>query len=274
MFSPIYYQLIFDKTFFFHLPWNNLLMGASRIKLICHWVCHTSTLASNLSQANVNHIRAFVNFFLLIMKLRLTAFLVSLILQFRPSYRFVWVYYLFTKTGALGNFKKLTREELKQMEQRTRKIMIMHEALYPRDDVDRKYVSRKEGGKVSVSIEDSVDASIERLEDYIEKHEGGLITSIRNEGDNTMDNTITITRNQNWEEKQLNEHFKRLINNISHQKTWTWLRKGNFKREKEYILKAAQNNVITTNRMKREKIKRNKIANVGYVVIETKRSIT
>ena len=41
---------------------------------------------------------------------------------------------------------KWTREELKQMDQRTRKLMTMHKALHPRDDVDRLYVSRNEGG--------------------------------------------------------------------------------------------------------------------------------
>ena len=61
------------------------------------------------------------------------------------------------------------------MDQRTRKLMTMHKALHPRDDVDRLYVTRKEGGRGLVSIEDSVDASIQRLEDYIEKHERGLI---------------------------------------------------------------------------------------------------
>ena len=64
-----------------------------------------------------------------------------------------------------------------------------------------------------------VDASIQRLEDYIEEHEEGLITTIRNDTDNTMDNRMTITRKQKWKEKQLYGHFKRLINNISHEKT-------------------------------------------------------
>ena len=41
-----------------------------------------------------------------------------------------------------GPFLKWTREELKQMDQRTRKTM--HKALHPRDYVDRVYVSRKE----------------------------------------------------------------------------------------------------------------------------------
>ena len=90
-----------------------------------------------------------------------------------------------------------------------------NKALHSRDDVDRLYVSRKEGGRGLASIEDNVDASIQRLEDYIEKHERGLITAIRNDTDNTIDNRMT-TRKQKWEKKQLYGRFKRLINNISH----------------------------------------------------------
>ena len=58
---------------------------------------------------------------------------------------------------------------------------------------------------------------------------------------------MTKTRKQKWEGKQLHG---RLINNISHDKTWTWLRKGNFKRETESFLKAAQNSAIRTNHIK------------------------
>ena len=57
----------------------------------------------------------------------------------------------------------------------------MHKALHLRDDVDRLYVPRKEGGRGLACTEDSVDASIQRLEDYIEKHERGLITAIKND---------------------------------------------------------------------------------------------
>ena len=56
--------------------------------------------------------------------------------------------------------------------------MTIHKALHARDDVDRLYVPRKEGGRGLSNIEDSVDTSIQRLEDYREKHEGGLITAI------------------------------------------------------------------------------------------------
>ena len=71
---------------------------------------------------------------------------------------------------------------------------------------------RKEGGRGL----DSVDVSIQRLEDYIEKYERGLITAIRSDTDNTIDDRMTTTRKQKWEEKQLYGRIKRLINNISH----------------------------------------------------------
>ena len=58
---------------------------------------------------------------------------------------------------------------------------------------------------------------------------------------------MTTNRKQKWKEKQLYGRFKRLINNISHDKTWTCLRKGNLKRETESLLIAAQDNAIRTN---------------------------
>ena len=54
----------------------------------------------------------------------------------------------------------------------------------------------------------------------------------------------TRIRKQKWEEKQ------RLISNISHEKNWTWQRKGNLKAETESLPKAAQNNVKRTNHTK------------------------
>ena len=45
----------------------------------------------------------------------------------------------------------------------------MHKSLHPRYDVDRLYESRNEGGRGFASIQDSVDASIKRLEDFIKK---------------------------------------------------------------------------------------------------------
>ena len=91
-----------------------------------------------------------------------------------------------------GSFLKWTREELKQMDQRTRKLMTLHKVLHPRDHADRLYVWKKGKGRGLASV----DASIKRLCDNIEKHEGGLITAINNDTDNTMANRMTISRKQ------------------------------------------------------------------------------
>ena len=75
-----------------------------------------------------------------------------------------------TPSYIFGTLFKWTRGEFKQMDQRKRKLMTMHQTLHPRDDADKLYVLRKERGRGLASIEDSVDASIQRLEDCVEKH--------------------------------------------------------------------------------------------------------
>ena len=77
-----------------------------------------------------------------------------------------------------------------------------------------------------------------------------MIITLRNDTDNTIDDRMTTTSKQKWEKKQIYGRFKRLIHNISHQKTWTWLRKGNLTRETESLLIAAQDNAIGSNHIK------------------------
>ena len=47
--------------------------------------------------------------------------------------------------------------------------MTMLKALHSRDDINRLHVSRKEEGRRLTNIQDSVNASIQRFENYIEK---------------------------------------------------------------------------------------------------------
>ena len=66
-----------------------------------------------------------------------------------------------------GPSLKWTSVELYQIDQRTRKLITMHKSLHPRDDKERLYMSRKEGGVTR--IENTVDTSIRRLEVNIKK---------------------------------------------------------------------------------------------------------
>ena len=76
------------------------------------------------------------------------------------------------------------------------KKKINDDALHSRDDVERLYVSRKKGGRGSAIIEDSVDASIRRLKDYIKKSWRRFITVTWNNTDKTRINRTTIIRKQ------------------------------------------------------------------------------
>ena len=131
----------------------------------------------------------------------------------------------------------------------TRKLMIMHKVLYPRDDVDWLYMSRKEGERELVNIEDSIDALIQ-FKDYVEKHRRRRITATKSNTDNTRINRMEITRKLKCEEKQLYGRFKWQTSDISHKKMWTWLRKGDLYRETKSLQLAAWNDAIRTNYIK------------------------
>ena len=77
--------------------------------------------------------------------------------------------------------------------------MNIHKILYHRDDVDRLYVSRKEGRRGLFCFEYSLEASLQQLEDYIEKCGGRLITVFRNNTDNPK---INRTEKQNKTENK------------------------------------------------------------------------
>ena len=56
-----------------------------------------------------------------------------------------------------------------------KKIITMYKAFHLRDDIDRLHVLRKLGGRSLVRMEEKMDASIWRREDYIKKSRKRLI---------------------------------------------------------------------------------------------------
>ena len=61
--------------------------------------------------------------------------------------------------GYSAAFLDWTGAELAQIDKRTRKLMTMHQALNPKIDVARIYLSRKEGGRGLIIIEDTIESS-------------------------------------------------------------------------------------------------------------------
>ena len=76
--------------------------------------------------------------------------------------------------------------------------MIIHKALHSKNDVDRQYVLRKMGVREVDIIEDNIDASIQRFEDYIGERKRRLITATRNNTDYTRSKRKGVARKQKW----------------------------------------------------------------------------
>ena len=123
----------------------------------------------------------------------------------------------------------------------------MHKSLHSRDDADRQYVSRKEGGRRQASIEDSVDISMQWLEDYIEKRGGRLITATRNKTNDTRNENnqkTKVARKPTLRTFYATNQRHLIRENVDVSK------KRNLKREAISLLIAVQKNTIRTNHIK------------------------
>ena len=91
----------------------------------------------------------------------------------------------------------------------------MQKTIHARENVNGLYLSREEEIELA-NKEDSDEATMQRLKDYINKHGGRLITVTRDNTNNAKINIINMTRKQKWEEKEIYRYFKRKMCKISH----------------------------------------------------------
>ena len=69
--------------------------------------------------------------------------------------------------------------ELTQLDRRIRKLMIMHNALHPKSNVDRLYIPRKEGGRGLQGVEEAVKVTNLGLENYVKESKERLLSATR-----------------------------------------------------------------------------------------------
>ena len=99
-----------------------------------------------------------------------------------------------------GPFLKWSREELKQIDQRTRKLMALMACIPEMTLKDYMCQEKREKDDLTALKR----TLTQRLEDYIEKRSARLITATRN----TMITRMEISRKHKSKEKQLYECFK------------------------------------------------------------------
>ena len=107
---------------------------------------------------------------------------------------------------------------LKEVERKTQKLLRMHKGLHPKIDVDRLYVSRKEGGRGLVSCESTIRSEENNLGWYLKNSNENLLQGLKHvrilnykESVSKKDFKKSPNENrvENWKEKQMYGQFIR-----------------------------------------------------------------
>ena len=144
-------------------------------------------------------------------------------------------------------------DELKVMDRKTRKLMTMNKALHPKADVDRLYVSRENGGRGLMSVEECVRLEEHSLSDYLKKsniNEDSVMDDfLKDKPKNELKAEQRQKRLDGWKEKALHGQYPSRCDSME-VSSWQWLKKGWMKKETEGLLMAAQDQALPTRNYK------------------------
>jgi hypothetical protein len=151
-----------------------------------------------------------------------------------------------------------TKEELKEMDRKTRKILTIYKCFHPRDDVNRLYWKRVEAGGRLQSEEDVVEIEKCSLGHYLTKAYEEFLKEVKienifkeEEDPKERKKTIINRRKESFLEKKIHPVFWKGTKEIRDEEaTWQWLRKGTLKKETEGMILAAQNQALRTKWMR------------------------
>ena len=119
---------------------------------------------------------------------------------------------------AIFRYNPSKASELKDLDRKSRKTMAMHGGLYPKSDVDRLYVKRKEGGRGLISVERCIREEENSLGFYVANSEENLIRGVS--AAETINTRETMTSvefkkqkakelKEKWSEKRMHGQFIR-----------------------------------------------------------------
>ena len=73
---------------------------------------------------------------------------------------------------------KWTKNELEELDRKTRKLMSMYSAQHPKADVDTLYLKRCDGGRGLIGVEDCVQAEVNSLDKYLSASEEKMLKEV------------------------------------------------------------------------------------------------
>ena len=100
-------------------------------------------------------------------------------------------------------FVSWRKSEQQAIDRKTRKLFTIYGALHPKSDVDRLYISRKEGGRGLISIDNCVELAIRGLDVYVHGSEERLIQPARGDTIDGLEAASVLKRSKT--EKRLED---------------------------------------------------------------------
>ena len=100
-----------------------------------------------------------------------------------------WAVSLVRYAGGMLEWRK---QELRDLDRRTRKLLTMNGGFHPRDCVARLYVPRKDGGRGLIFVEDCVNQAKISLECYVQTSEEELLKAVRRNGDENRETAANL----------------------------------------------------------------------------------
>ena len=82
------------------------------------------------------------------------------------------------------------KNELLEIDRKTRKFMTMNKELHPTSNVARLYVSRKNGGRTLIGCENSVESEENGLEWHVKNNTEPLLVAVRTSRTITHEETV------------------------------------------------------------------------------------
>ena len=141
-----------------------------------------------------------------------------------------------------------TVSEIKELDRKTRKMLTLHNMFHKKSDVDRLYISRQEGGRGLISIEDCVLMERNNLFHYVnESREQFLREVVKEEvvSEGMPKVEIRKRRKESLMNKNLHSVFF-VKTDFRDSRSWEWLKNGDLKKATEGTIMAAQEQATRT----------------------------
>ena len=152
---------------------------------------------------------------------------------------------------------KWTKNELEELDRKTRKLMTMYGAQHPKADVDRMYLKRCDGGRGLIGVEDCVQADVNSFDKYVSVSEEKMLkevslsSTLENKRQRNSKEDIQNKDQEDYESKVLHGKFRKATEKVKGNKSWDWLKKGYMKKETESTIIAAQDQALCTRNMRK-----------------------